>query len=235
MQRLVVLSGAGISADSGVDTFRSGPNSIWAQYDPDQVCNIRTWRDNYELVHQFYSRRRCELGRVKPNAAHEMAVSWQERYGAELITQNVDDLFERAGAHDVLHVHGFITSLRCQRCGAEWDIGYTEFETTSGACANCGERHVKPNVVFFGEEAPLYGKMWSTLDALKSRDVLVIIGTSGSVMPIEQIARLSRARTILSNLESVSSLSDSAFTHVMHGRAAEIAPALDELVSGLMG
>lgn len=166
MRRLVVLSGAGISADSGVDTFRSGPNGIWAQYDPDKVCNIRTWRTNYELVHEFYSRRRCDLDRVEPNAAHRLVVAWQDRYGAELITQNVDDLFERAGARNVLHVHGFITSLKCTGCGAEWDIGYTAFDTKSGVCQACGNAHIKPNVVFFGEEAPRYGRMWLTLDSL---------------------------------------------------------------------
>ena len=234
MRRLVVLSGAGISADSGVDTFRSGPNGIWAQYDPDKVCNYYTWLKNYELVHEFYSLRRCDLSRVEPNAAHRLAVAWQKRYGADLITQNVDDLFERAGAENVLHVHGFITSLRCPKCGAEWDIGYTAFDAKAGVCPKCGERNVKPNVVFFGEEAPCYEQMWQALDALTRDDVLVFIGTSGAVLPIEEIASLSRAQTVLSNLNSAPNLKDTAFMHVLHGRAAEIAPALDKLVSSLM-
>lgn len=234
MGRLVVLSGAGISADSGIDTFRSGPDSIWAQYDANVVCNIDNWVQNYDLVHEFYSKRRCALGVAEPNAAHRLVVSWQQRYGAEIVTQNVDDLFERAGARDLLHVHGFITSLRCPACHAAWDIGYTAFDPATGHCPACQSRRVKPNVVFFGEDAPNYERMWRIFNTLTRDDLLVVIGTSGSVLPVDDIAVMSPARSVLSNLESASSPNDFAFTHVLHGRASAIAPQLDELVTRLM-
>ena len=236
MRKLIMLSGSGISADSGIDTFRSsGADSIWARYDPNKVCNFDCWEENFELVHEFYSRRRVQLGGVSPNAAHFLAVSWQKHFGADLITQNVDDLFERAGARDVLHVHGFLTSLRCLDCGAEWDFGYQEFNPATDACPQCGAlRGVKPNVVFFNEGAPLYAEMFRRLDALTEKDLLVVIGTSGTVLPVTDIARRSPATTILSNLESEPSVADRHFTHVLHGRASEIAPQLDALATRLM-
>ncbi len=235
MRKLIVLSGSGISADSGLETFRSsGDRSLWAQYDADQVCNFDNWEENFDLVHEFYSRRREQLAEVAPNEAHLLCVSWQERFGAELITQNVDDLFERAGARDVLHVHGLLTSMRCVECGAEWHFGYRKFDSTTDRCPHCQGLHVKPNVVFYHEQAPLYAEMWRRLAALAHDDVLVVIGTSGNVLPIAEIARRTPATTVLSNLETEQGLAEKVFTHVLHGRAAEIAPQLDALATGLM-
>jgi NAD-dependent deacetylase len=235
-RRLVVFSGSGISADSGLDTFRtSGGASLWAQYDPDVVCNFDCWEENFALVHEFYSRRREELAHVAPNKAHFLAVDWEKRYNAELITQNVDDLFERAGARYVMHVHGFLPSLRCVSCGAQWLFGYRRFDPASDRCPKCDRlESVKPNVVFFNEPAPRYAQMWRDLESLTDADVLVAIGTSGLVLPIGQIARRCPATTVLSNLESAESPCDEDFDFVLHGRAAEIAPAIDELVTGLM-
>ena len=164
MRQLILLTGSGISANSGLDTFRtSGEKSLWAQYDADVVCNFDCWEENFDLVHQFYSARRKQLGTVAPNAAHRLAVSWQERFGADLITQNVDDLFERAGARDVLHVHGSLTSMRCLDCETTWDVGYQAFDPATGCCPQCGALwEVKPNVVFFNERAPLYHRNVAT-------------------------------------------------------------------------
>ncbi|MGO9430815.1 SIR2 family NAD-dependent protein deacylase [Rhodoblastus sp.] len=235
MRKLIVLSGSGISADSGLETFRSsGERSLWAQYDADLVCNFDTWEENFDLVHEFYSRRREQLAKVAPNDAHRLCVSWQERFGADLITQNVDDLFERAGAHDVLHVHGFLTSMRCVECGAEWHFGYRKFDPATDRCPHCQGLHVKPNVVFFHEQAPLYAEMWRRLAGLTHDDVMVVIGTSGNVLPIAEIARRTPATTVLSNLETESAMTENYFTHVLHGRAAEIAPQLDALATSLM-
>jgi NAD-dependent deacetylase len=235
MRQLILLTGSGISADSGLDTFRaSGGKSLWAQYDADIVCNYDNWRENFDLVHEFYSARRQQLGEVSPNAAHKMAAAWQQRFGADLITQNVDDLFERAGARDVLHVHGSLTSLRCLDCDAIWDQGYKKFDLTTDCCPRCGAREVKPNVVFFNEQAPLYAEMWRRLSRLTQNDVLVVIGTSGTVLPVGEIARRCPATAVLSNLRSESSIADRHFDHVLHGRAAEIAPQLDALVTQLI-
>jgi NAD-dependent deacetylase len=235
-RRLIVFTGSGISADSGLDTFRtSGGESLWAQYDPEIVCNFDCWEENFELVHEFYSRRREELAHVAPNKAHFLAVDWERRYNAELITQNVDDLFERAGARYVMHVHGFLSSMRCVSCGAQWLFGYRRFDPAADRCPKCGRMEsVKPNVVFFNEQAPRYAQMWKSLESLTGDDVLVAIGTSGLVLPIGQIARRCPATTILSNLESAETPRDEDFDHVVHGRAAEIAPQLDALVTALM-
>lgn len=237
MRHLILLSGSGISADSGLDTFRAlGSDSLWEQYDIQVVCNFDTWEENFELVHEFYSRRREKLGQVAPNDAHRLAAVWQKRYGADLITQNVDDLFERAGAHDVLHVHGFLTSMRCLECGAHWDQGYKAFHPATDRCPQCGGLHgVKPDVVFFHEPAPRYADMWRRLDQLTGDDVLVVIGTSGTVLPIGEIARRSPATTILSNLASEATVADRNFHHVLHGRAVDTAPQLAALVTELMG
>jgi NAD-dependent deacetylase len=236
MRKLIVLSGSGISADSGLDTFRtSGDRSLWEQYDADHVCNFDRWEEYFDLVHEFYSRRREQLAEVAPNPAHFLAADWQQRFGADLITQNVDDLFERAGAEDVLHVHGSLTSMRCLECGAQWDIGYHAFDPAVDRCPNCqGVHGVKPNVVFFHEPAPLYGEMWRRLAALTRDDVLAVIGTSGNVLPVAEIARLTPATAILSNLKSDPGLDEEAFSYVLHGRAAEIAPQLDALATRLM-
>jgi NAD-dependent deacetylase len=236
MRQLLLLTGSGISADSGLDTFRtSGDKSLWAQYDADVVCNFDCWEENFDLVHQFYSARRAQLATVSPNVAHKMAVSWQERFGADLITQNVDDLFERAGAREVLHVHGSLTSMRCLDCETTWDVGYQVFDPATGCCPKCGALwEVKPNVVFFNERAPLYTEMWRRLAELTEDDVLVVIGTSGTVLPVGEIARRCPATSVLSNLRSESSVADRNFDHVLHGRAAEISPRLDALVTRLM-
>ena len=236
MRKLILLTGSGISADSGLDTFRrSGGQSLWAQYNPEVVCNFDSWEENFELVHEFYSRRRAELAHVQPNAAHRMAADWQTRFGAQLITQNVDDLFERAGAQDVLHVHGHLTGLRCTGCGAEWETGYRPFDPAKDHCHFCGASHtVKPNVVFFNEQAPLYRDMWQALDELTARDVLVVVGTSGNVLPVARMAYHCAAVSVLSNLEREDSIPEHCFDHVLHGRAAEIAPQLDALVTALM-
>lgn len=235
-RRLIVFTGSGISADSGLDTFRtSGGQSLWAQYDPEVVCNFDCWEENFELVHEFYSRRRQELAHVAPNKAHFLAVEWEKRYNAELITQNVDDLFERAGARYVMHVHGFLSAMRCVSCGAQWLFGYRRFDPAADRCPKCERMEsVKPNVVFFNEQAPRYAQMWKSLESLTEDDVLVAIGTSGLVLPIGQIARRCPATTILSNLESAETPRDEDFDHVVHGRAAEIAPKLDALVTELM-
>jgi NAD-dependent deacetylase len=236
MRQFILLTGSGISADSGLDTFRSsGEKSLWARYDADVVCNFDVWEQNFELVHEFYSKRRIELASVKPNAAHKMAARWQSRHGADIITQNVDDLFERAGAHDVLHVHGRLTGLRCLSCETRWDWGYREFDPARDCCPQCGCAHdVKPDVVFFNERAPLYQKLWERLDSLSHEDLLVIIGTSGNVLPIAGIARHTRAVTVLSNLATEPAIPEHYFDHVLHGRAAEIAPRLDALVAKIL-
>lgn len=249
MGRLVVFTGAGLSADSGISTFRDS-NGLWEKNNIDEVCNYRTWRSNYDLVHRFYNARRKQLGEVKPNAAHYMIARLQQRYPmTSIITQNIDDLLERAGVRDVMHVHGFLREMRCEACGHVWDIGYREW-TQDDACPRerggsvCGcRRAVKPNVVFFNEAAPLYHAMYDTLLGLRRGDVLLVIGTSGQVIDIGAIASETEATTILSNLETAQApwtpyspiIQDEQFDFVLHGRAAERADDIERKVVELLG
>jgi NAD-dependent deacetylase len=245
MGRLVIFTGAGLSADSGISTFRDA-NGLWENHDIEQVATYHTWEANRDIVHRFYNARRMQLAGVEPNAAHHMIARLQERFpDTVVITQNIDNLMERAGVRDVMHVHGNLTEMKCKACGHVWDIGYTEWDPDHDRCPNvrgghpCNSRRgVKPNVIFFGEIAPLYPKMWRTFDDLTEQDVLMVIGTSGQVIDIGQIAGYSVATTILSNLETAKTLSmpgmpvieDRHFDIVMHGRAAEMAGTLEQAV-----
>jgi NAD-dependent deacetylase len=186
--KLVLFTGAGISAESGISTFRDS-NGLWENYDPMQVASLATWRNNYKLVHDFYNARRRDIEQAQPNLAHEIAARWQAEYGCEIITQNIDDLFEKAGAH-ALHVHGNITEMKCVACGLVWDIGYNDY-VDGMACPNtlkkCQCKKLKPNVVFFGEVAPNYPKMYNILASLGKDDVIVVCGTSGQVIDIKSL------------------------------------------------
>ncbi|RYD85045.1 MAG: NAD-dependent deacetylase [Verrucomicrobiaceae bacterium] len=240
---MIIFTGAGISADSGISTFRDA-NGLWEKHDIDQVCNFQTWKQNFDLVHAFYSARRVQLGTVQPNPAHEMIARLQARYGAVIITQNIDDLLERAGCKDVIHVHGFLTEIRCTNtgCNKTWDIGYTAWDSKSQRCGSClSLRGPKPNVVFFGESAPRYAIMQQLFASLGQEDVLLVMGTSGNVVDIGTVASYVPAQTILSNLETDKGgdvfgpvLDDAHFNHVLHGRAAERAIDIERLVETLL-
>lgn len=120
--KLLVFSGAGISAESGISTFRdAGGNGLWNGYRIEDVCTSHTWKQNFALVHSFYNARRQQLGQANPSSAHAMVASWQARYDTTIITQNVDDLLERAGVQNVIHLHGFLREMLCTACGQIWD------------------------------------------------------------------------------------------------------------------
>lgn len=243
-RNLLVFTGAGLSADSGIATFRgSGQDSLWMNFDVSKVADIMTWKQNFNLVHDFYNARRRDVVAVEPNPGHHLLKSWQDRFSARIVTQNIDDLLERAGCIDVLHVHGHLDRMLCTACGTEFTIGFRDWDVAQDHCPKCrSKRGVKPGVVFFGEHAPGYRPMSKMFDALRAGDVLVVIGTSGRVLDIGTVASLSHATTVLSNLEASAEASmpgaycveDRQFDHVVHGRIAEIAPDLDRLVTGLM-
>ena len=116
-KKLIIFSGAGISAESGINTFRD-TNGLWEKYSIEEICTENTWKQNFDAVHVFYNQRRIQLQKVKPNRAHEVVSMLKKMYGDNcyVITQNVDDLFERAGCEDVLHVHGELTKMECTAC-----------------------------------------------------------------------------------------------------------------------
>lgn len=186
-RRALVLSGAGLSAESGIPTFRDA-GGLWEGHDPAKVADYATWKQNWELVHRFYDARRAAMSTVAPNAAHETLASWQELGEIRHFTQNVDRLLEHAGCADVVHLHGVIDEMRCEACGRVWAIGSAPFLAGEQRCACGSRRGVKPNIVFFGERAPNYPKLWKALDALREDDVFLVVGTSGEVLPVSQIA-----------------------------------------------
>jgi NAD-dependent deacetylase len=247
MANLVIFTGAGISADSGLQTYR-GADGLWADESLERICNFRVWKQHRNAVHAFYNARRAELRTVEPNSAHHMVARLQEKFGALLITQNVDDLHDRAAAHlpgvEIMHVHGRLTHIMCTAMACEpWSIAHEDWDADHGRCPHCGSiKGVKPDVVLFGENAPNYKGMWKVLRKLTSKDILLVIGTSGKVVDIGTIAATTSATTILSNLESSEELSmpgtpcveDRQFDHVIHGRAVDTSARIEALIDDLM-
>ncbi|MFT0892324.1 SIR2 family NAD-dependent protein deacylase [Pseudochelatococcus sp. G4_1912] len=196
---LIIFSGAGISAESGIPTFRDS-NGLWHGHDPLDVANYDTWRDNHALVHAFYNHRRTELGAAAPNAAHTAVAMWEKAFPGRVfnITQNIDDLFERAGVESTLHLHGFLRNIRNIRTGELSDLGYSTFDPASDP-----ERIIKPDVVFFGEQAPHYRVLGELAANLDSRDTIVSIGSSGAVVSIDGLVQATGAFGILNVLDNV--------------------------------
>jgi NAD-dependent deacetylase len=235
----MIFSGAGISADSGIRTFRDS-DGLWENHSIEQVCTASTWKRNPEMVHAFYNARRLELVACEPNPAHHMVRRIQQRYpDASIITQNVDDLFEKAGCENVVHVHGRLTDMKCEHCARKFDIGNRAWDYQT-ECCQCGCRKgVRPGIVMFGDDAPLYSVMYRRIEQVKhTTGVLVVIGTSGQVVPIGEMAEDLPGMTILSNLETAKQpdapyipyTADYQFKKVLHGRASEMAPAIEEAI-----
>ena len=222
---IVVLTGSGVSAESGVATFRD-KDGIWAKYDYREVATPEGFAANPDLVHSFYNDRRRKLPSVNPNAAHMALAELEAALGAAggrltLITQNVDDLHERAGSKNILHMHGELSKATCAHCGHVCDCAGDL--SVNDHCSVC-ERHggMRPYVVWFGE-IPRY--MDESMDAILSADLFVSIGTSGSVYPAAGFVGEARAAgvTVMElNLEP------SENAHIFHdgryGPATKVVP-----------
>lgn len=228
--RIIVFSGAGISAESGIATFRDG-NGLWANYDPQIVCNYRNWKQHYNLVHEFYNKRRAELRNVKPNKAHEIIKHLSDEYPLINITQNVDDLFERAGCKDVIHLHGNLLELRCETCKNIIPIGYEVYNFTP--CPKCGTKQLKPNVVFFYEQAPRYADMYEIFAHIRDCDIVLVVGTSGEVININFL--LTRGYKILNNLQSQAMIDESVFDSVYLESSTTALPKIYDEIRKLIG
>jgi NAD-dependent deacetylase len=232
MKRLIVLSGAGLSAPSGVSTFRD-KGGLWTKYDLDEVCNGLTWRQNREKVHEFYNILRTGLHDVQPTAGHHLIASWKRDYGdrAVVLTQNVDDLLERAGCMDVVHLHGFLQDMRCIACGNDWNIGYGEWNHEVDRCPQCHSvRGVKPGVVFFNDSAPRYADLYRAFKNLSVDDTVVIIGTSGEVINVNSLVFDKLAFAILNNMEKNDTLNERYFNKIFYESVETAAPLMDAIV-----
>ena len=177
MQKLVVLTGAGISAESGISTFRDA-GGLWEGYDVMEVASPQGWGKNRELVLDFYNQRRRNLKDAKPNAAHLALAELQKKYDVTVITQNVDDLHERAGSKKIIHLHGQLTKSRSTLDpNLVYDIKGTELNI--GDMCERGSQ-LRPHIVWFGEEVP---EMERAMDITSQADMLLVIGTSLAVYP----------------------------------------------------
>jgi NAD-dependent deacetylase len=177
MKKLVVLSGAGISAESGIPTFRDS-NGLWEGYDVMQVASPEGWQANPELVLDFYNQRRKRALEVKPNRGHEILAQLEKYYDVTIVTQNVDNLHERAGSSHVIHLHG---SLFESRSTADETLVYPieGWELKLGDCCEKGSQ-LRPNIVWFGEMVPL---MEVAAEYASKADIFIVVGTSMVVYP----------------------------------------------------
>lgn len=222
-KNIVILTGAGISAESGLGTFR-GPDGLWENHRVEDICTPEALARDRHLVLDFYDQRRAALATVKPNAAH-LALARLEREwagGLLIVTQNVDDLHERGGSTRLLHMHGELMSALCEACGGRQRFGGAMLDDPT--CAGCGEvGTLRPDIVFFGEMP--YGL--DMIDAaLRDADLFVSIGTSGAVYPAAgfvQQARHNGIETLELNLDP--SGGSIFFDESRLGPASELVPA----------
>jgi NAD-dependent deacetylase len=228
---IVILTGAGISKESGLETFRDA-DGIWAKVRLEDVATPEAFRRDKRRVHEFYNARRRSLLNpdVQPNAAHRALAELEARWPGEvlLVTQNIDDLHERAGSRNLIHMHGEMLKARCTACGAVTGQRADLDETL--ACARCGRTgEMRPHVVWFGE---MPFEMDRIEEALARCGIFVSIGTSGTVYPAAgfvEAARLTGARTIELNLERSSG--HTLFGESRYGPATSVVPRLvDELL-----
>lgn len=229
-RNILILTGAGISAESGIATFR-GPGGLWDGHRVEDVCTPEALARDPALVHRFYDERRQALERVEPNAAHLALARLDAAWPGELliVTQNVDDLHERAGATRLLHMHGELQSALCAACGArEAHVGALPPESV---CRDCGTASLRPDIVFFGEMPYDMDRIEA---ALARADLFVSIGTSGAVYPAAgfvQTARHHGAATLELNLEP--SAASFFFAETRIGAATTLVPAwVDEVLHG---
>lgn len=178
-----MLTGAGMSAESGVPTFRDAQTGLWARYDPMTLATPEAWRSDPALVWAWYQKRCAMLTAVSPNDGHRALAAWGAVAEVRIVTQNVDDLHERAGSEEVVHVHGSLHSPRCDSCGTEHHVEVIEPESERvdpPECV-CGGL-VRPGVVWFGEMLP--ERAWARAEELAEKcDLLLVVGTSAIVYP----------------------------------------------------
>lgn len=230
-QHLVVFTGAGVSAESGVPTFRDALTGLWENFDPEALATPEAFAENPDFVWGWYEWRRKMLLEVQPNPAHIAIAELAKRVPKfTLITQNVDDLHERAGSTDVLHLHGSLFTPRCFDCGNAYQFTAApqhsvEQAITPPQCSNCAG-HIRPGVVWFGESLP-EAEFKAAFEAVQSCDLLLSVGTSGMVYPAAQlpeIAAQNNATVVHINPQKMSVITRHGYS--LQGAAGEILPLL---------
>ncbi len=196
-KKITVLTGAGVSAESGISTFRDS-DGLWENHNVEDVASIEGWYRDKALVLDFYNARRAQLLEVKPNAAHLAIASLEDEYDVTVVTQNVDNLHERAGSTRIIHLHGELTKVRPENCCNEMD-GFSEDTVfdIGGDAVHVGDfapngAQLRPHIVWFGEAVP---KIESAIDAVEAADILLIVGTSLQVYPAAGLYRYAKMDT----------------------------------------
>ncbi len=228
---IVILTGAGISKESGLETFRD-EDGLWAQHRIEDVATPEGFARDPDLVQNFYNARRGQLGEVHPNAAHQALGRLEMEWPGDVlvVTQNVDDLHERGGSADILHMHGELLKARCSKCGHV--LHWPDDLTMGTGCPKCSATgHMRPHIVWFGE-IPLY--MDEIQDALAKCSLFMSIGTSGNVYPaagfVQLVNAMGDAHTVELNLEP--SQGATRFSEAVYGPATEVVPAyVDEILA----
>jgi NAD-dependent deacetylase len=225
-RRIAVLTGAGMSAESGVPTFRDAQTGLWAQFDPQQLATEEAFRANPSRVWDWYAFRREMIAKVQPNAGHRALAAFAQRHPGQLtlITQNVDGLHQRAGSPDVLALHGNILEDKWLHqpkacCNAD--------AAAAGSppyCDRCGNM-LRPDVVWFGEALPLHA-FAAAQEAAGACDLMLVVGTSGVVYPAAGLARTAAGKVVIVNPEATEL--DDVADAVLRGKAAQLLPQLLE-------
>lgn len=229
MSHIVILTGAGISAESGLGTFRD-KDGLWTKYDLNEVATPEGFARNPSLVHEFYNARRANCLNAQPNAAHDALAKLQAEHAGRvaIITQNVDDLHERAGASDVIHMHGTLSGALCATCDHRWPA--VRAMSTDDPCPACNAKATRPDIVWFGE---MPYRMDDIYNFLMQADLFVAIGTSGNVYPAAGFvseARMAGIETLELNLEP--SAVAGTFDSARFGPATQIVPQwVDEVLT----
>ena len=214
-RRITVMTGAGISAASGVPTFR-GPGGLWRSFRPEELATLEAFARDPRLVWEWYDWRRGLIAKCSPNAAHDVLARWSQRPGFTLITQNVDGLHEQSGSTSVIRFHGSIWRLRCwDECGRpEWEDRTVPIDPLPARCPDCGGL-ARPAVVWFGE--PIDPHVLHSCDTAVACDVFLSIGTSSIVYPAAGLVHAARRR--------------GAFTVEINPQATEAASSVDVAIS----
>ena len=221
MSNIVILAGAGISAESGIETFRAD-TGLWAQHRVEDVATPEGFERNPELVVDFYNARRASAANAEPNAAHEALarLEAEHRSNVLVVTQNVDDLHERGGSQNLIHMHGALNSALCAACDHRWPAPMVM--ATGDACPACAAPAARPDIVWFGE---MPYQMERIFEAISRADIFAAIGTSGNVYPaagfVAEAARMG-AQTIEINLGP--SAVGSQFDDALLGAATQTVP-----------
>lgn len=227
----MIISGAGLSAESGISTFRDH-DGLWENHDVMKVCSTQGWIEDRKYVTRFYDERRSDLGFKEPNLAHKVLAKLETDYRGRVmhLTQNIDNLMEKAGAKDVIHLHGTLTDLRCEACTRTFHIGY-KAQDGSEVCPYCNNKRVRHNVVMFGESAPEYVHIQ---EAIKQCSLFIAIGTSGAVIDIVPIAKAFKNSILIdpkrqktASIYDPKTYIDEYFTHFIEKKAGD---AMDEML-----